>query len=95
MTLTQGQALGIGALIVGVLAFCVLSPWSPVARKAAGDGWDGVTWSPTQPLAPHLARGGLWHPPLCGEGRTGLLQHGWAWVSEPPPEVQGPGVSDA
>lgn len=95
MRLSQGQAFLLAGVVLGAVAVVLLSPWSPLVQHAAPDGLEGVTWSPPQPLKPHLARGGLFHPPLAGEGRTGLMVHGWAWISAPPSEVTGPGVTGA
>lgn len=87
--LTAAAAVA-AVLLLGVL----ISPWSPLVTKAAPQGQEGMTWSPMQPRVPHYARGGLWHPPTAGEGRTGLLKHGWAWIADPPSEVTGPGVTN-
>lgn len=95
MTLTRQQSLVLAGLVLAVAVLVLCSPWSPLVRKAAPDGLEGVTWSPQQPLRPHLARGGIWHPDVAGEGRTGLLTHGWAWISCPPTEQTGPGVTSA
>jgi hypothetical protein len=93
--MTREQMLACGAVLAAaVLGFVFLSPWSPLVQKAAPDGLEGVTWSP-HTLSPHRIRGGLFHPPVCGEGRTGLMAHGWAWISSPPSEVTGPGVTSA
>jgi hypothetical protein len=51
---------------------------------------EGVNWAPFDPQ-PHHARGGLYHPPLCGQGRTALLENGWAWITNPPSENTGAG----
>lgn len=89
--MTRDQAL-LCAGLVGVAAVgLAVSPLSPLAKRA-GDGQgvsglQGVTWSPARPQG-HNARGGLWHPPLCGQGRTGLIQYGWAWIAQPPSESQ-------
>lgn len=93
MTRDQAALLALlgAAVILGVLA----SPWSPLARQAAPEGWEGTTWSPAKPRVPHYARGGLWHPPVAGQGRTALIRNGWDWIATPPSEVTGPGVSDA
>jgi hypothetical protein len=81
----------LGVLALGVCV--VLSPWSPLVQKAAPEGQEGVTWSPNIVRA-HVTRGGLYHPPVCGEGRTGLIEHGWDWISSPPSEVTGAGWTD-
>ena len=96
MTLTREQAFLVAGVFIGVvLAFC-LSPMSPLAKQAAvGTGWEGTTWSPQQPRVGHYAQGGLYHPAVCGEGRTNLLRHGWDWIATPPSEVTVPGVTDA
>jgi hypothetical protein len=85
--------LAAGAAAVLVL---LLAPASPLARRAAAvDGWTGTTWAPAGPKVPYYCRGGLYHPPVAGEGRTGLLEHGWAWITDPPSEHAGPGPADA
>ena len=85
--------LAAGAAAVLLL---LIAPASPLARRAAAvDGWTGTTWAPDKPLVPHYCRGGLWHPPVAGEGRTGLIKHGWAWITDPPSERMGPGPLDA
>ena len=77
-----GAVVAVGAVIL------LASPLSPVAQAAGGvSGLQGVTWSPQRP-AGHQAIGGLWHPPTCGQGRTGLIRYGWAWISQPPSEMQ-------
>jgi hypothetical protein len=87
----RDKALLCAAVVAAAAAGLLLSPLSPLARAAAGgpgvSGLEGVTWSPAKP-AGHLAQGGLWHPPLCGQGRTGLIRYGWAWISQPPSEAQ-------
>ena len=83
-------AMGLGAVIA-----VFLSPWSPLVQRSAPQGHEGQTWSPYAPRVPHYARGGLYHPPVCGEGRTALILHGWDWIASPPSEVTGPGVTDA
>jgi hypothetical protein len=81
---------------VAAAAVILLAPASPLAKQAAAaEGWQGTTWSPQRPRVPYYCRGGLYHPPVAGEGRTGLLEHGWAWIADPPSEATGPGVSDA
>jgi hypothetical protein len=87
-------ALGLGALAAVAL---LLAPKSPLASQAnaVSSGWTGTTWSPYTPRKPHYARGGLYHPAVCGEGRTALLAHGWGWIADPPSEQTGPGPSDA
>ena len=90
--MSREQALLIGAVVLAFLAACLFSPWSPLARKAAPDGFQGSTWSPAQPYQ-HVTSGGLYHPQVCGEGRTGLIQHGWEWIANPPSEVTGPGYA--
>lgn len=95
MTLSREQALLVAGVVLGAIAMVLLSPWSPLTQKAAPQGQEGQTWGPGQPLVPYLARGGLYHPPLAGEGRTGLLAHGWEWIANPPAAVQGPGVGNA
>lgn len=96
MTLTREQGLALGFAAVAVLLGFIMSPWSPLTQKAAvGAGWEGTTWSPQQPRVGHYARGGLYHPATCGEGRTGLLMHGWGWIADPPSERTLPGVADA
>jgi hypothetical protein len=85
-------------LAAGAAAVLVLlaAPVSPLAKRAAAiDGWTGTTWSPQNPRVPYYCRGGLYHPPVAGEGRSGLLRHGWAWISDPPSERTGPGTDDA
>jgi hypothetical protein len=86
-------ALGAGALGAALL---LLLPGSPLAKRAeaVSGGWAGTTWSPQKPRVPHYCRGGLYHPDVAGEGRTGLLMHGWAWITDPPSERTGPGVAD-
>jgi hypothetical protein len=85
--------LAVGAAAVGVL---MLAPGSPLAQQAnaVASGWQGTTWSPQRPRIAYYCRGGLLHPKVAGEGRTGLLRHGWGWISDPPSEQMGPGVSD-
>lgn len=96
MTLTKEQSFLIAGVFLGAVAVVMLSPMSPLTRKAAvTGGWEGTTWSPAQPRVPYYGRGGLYHPPVCGEGRTGLLRHGWGWIADPPSELTGPGVADA
>lgn len=90
MTLTREQALWLAVLGAAAVAVAFLSPWSPLARKASPDGMEGVTWSPVNPQ-PHRSRGGLYHPPLCGQGRTALIANGWAWITNPPSENVGAG----
>lgn len=89
----------IDLIVIGVLLgagiFAMLSPWSPLAKAAVPQGWAGATWSPSAPRPPHYDRGGLYHPPVCGEGRTDLIRHGWPWMDRPPSEVTSPGVTDA
>lgn len=80
--------LALGGAVALAVAF--VSPLSPLVRKAAPEGWEGTTWSPFSPTA-HVARGGLYHPPLCGQGRTGLIENGWAWITNPPSENTGAG----
>jgi hypothetical protein len=90
----SAEMLGAAAAVAAVLLVGVmLSPWSPLAQKAAPQGQEGLTWSPMAPR-PHYARGGLFHPPVAGQGRTALIRNGWAWIADPPSEVTGPGVSD-
>jgi hypothetical protein len=85
-------------LAAGAAAVLVLlaAPASPLAKRAAAvDGWTGTTWAPDKPRVPYYATGGLYHPPVAGEGRCGLLKHGWAWIADPPSERTGPGTADA
>jgi hypothetical protein len=88
--MTPDQARLLAALGLVAVAVAFLSPWSPLARQAAPDGLQGVRWSPYDPQ-PHVARGGLYHPRLCGQGRTALLENGWAWITNPPSEQTGAG----
>jgi hypothetical protein len=88
--LTRQQAAVLAAVGAVAVAVAFLSPWSPLARKAAPDGMEGVNWAPFDPQ-PHRARGGLYHPPLCGQGRTALLENGWQWITNPPSENTGAG----
>jgi|HubBroStandDraft_3_1064219.scaffolds.fasta_scaffold00627_12 hypothetical protein len=84
--------LGLGAAAVAVF---LLAPASPLAKQAnaVAEGWAGTTWSPYKPRVAYYCRGGLYHPAVAGEGRNGLLAHGWAWISDPPSELgPGPGV---
>lgn len=93
--MTRDQAVLLIAVAAAVALGVCFSPWSPVAQAAVPAGWTGTTWAPTLPQAPHYSRGGLYHPAVCGEGRTALLRHGWAWISQPPSEETGPGVDSA
>lgn len=88
MTPQNAALLAVGGAVALAVAF--LSPLSPLVRKAAPEGLQGVTWNPYNPR-PHVTRGGLYHPPLCGQGRTGLLENGWAWITNPPSEQTGAG----
>jgi hypothetical protein len=88
--MTREQAAMLAAAGLAALAVAFLSPLSPLVRKTAPDGLQGVTWAPFNPQ-PHQARGGLYHPPLCGQGRTALLENGWAWITNPPSEQTGAG----
>jgi hypothetical protein len=90
---TQTVLLGAGAVAVGILLVAPLSPLSKHAQ-AEGEGWTGTTWSPYKPRKPYYCRGGIYHPPVAGEGRSGLLAHGWAWIADPPGEVTGAGFSE-
>lgn len=84
----DNRLLLLGGLAAAAAVGLLASPLSPIARQAGGvSGLQGVTWSPRQP-AGHQAIGGLWHPPTCGAGRTGLIKYGWAWISQPPSEMQ-------
>lgn len=89
-------ALLLAAAAGGAAAVVLMSDWSPMARKAqaVSGGWQGTTWGPQTPRVPYYCRGGLYHPPVAGEGRTGLLMHGWGWIADPPSERSGPGPSD-
>jgi len=80
----------LAALGAVALAVAFLSPLSPLVKRTAPDRLQGVTWAPYSPQ-PHVARGGLLHPPLCGQGRTALLENGWAWITNPPSEQTGAG----
>jgi hypothetical protein len=91
---SRDAATAAAAVAAVVLLAVLISPWSPLTRKAAPDGLEGTTWSPSQPRVGHYARGGLWHPPVAGQGRTALIRNGWAWIASPPSEVTGPGVDD-
>ena len=84
--------LAAGAAAIGVL---MLAPASPLAKSAnaVAAGWQGTTWSPQKPRVPYYCRGGLLHPAVAGEGRTGLVTHGWDWIADPPSELTGPGVA--
>lgn len=86
------------AAVAGLAAAVALSDWSPLTAKAnqqaVASGWAGTTWSPTQPRVPYYCRGGLFHPPLAGQGRSALIAEGWGWIADPPGEHSGPGVSD-
>jgi hypothetical protein len=88
--MSRRDALVLAAVGAVALAVAFLSPWSPLARSASPDGLEGVRWAPYNPQ-PHQARGGLYHPPLCGQGRTALLENGWAWITNPPSEYTGAG----
>lgn len=85
--------LAAGAAAVGIL---LIAPMSPLSKRAAAEreGWAGTTWSPYKPRVPYYCRGGMYHPPVAGEGRTGLLAHGWGWISDPPTESTGVGVDE-
>lgn len=89
----QMLLLAVGAAAIGVL---LLAPQSPLAAKAnaVATGWEGTTWSPQKPRKPYYCRGGLLHPAVAGEGRTALLMHGWAWITDPPSEQPGPGLGN-
>lgn len=92
MTLTREQGLLAAVVVVGALVWVCVSPWSPLASKASPDGFDDVTWSPSKPFQ-HKATGGLFHPAVCGRGRTELIRNGWGWISNPPSEQTGPGYA--
>jgi hypothetical protein len=85
--------LAAGAAAIAVL---MLAPSSPLAQQAnaVAAGWQGTTWSPQKPRKAYYCRGGLFHPAVAGEGRTGLMAHGWGWIADPPSERTGPGVAD-
>jgi hypothetical protein len=83
---TPDKAVLCGLLLAAAAAAVLVSPLSPIARQAGGvSGLQGVTWSPSQP-AGHQTVGGLWHPPTCGQGRTGLIKYGYGWIAGPPSE---------
>ncbi len=88
--MSRQDAALLAALGAVVLAVAFLSPLSPLVKRTAPDGLQGVVWAPYDPQ-PHVARGGLYHPPLCGQGRTALLENGWAWITNPPSEQTGAG----
>jgi hypothetical protein len=91
--MTREQALVLAAVAVGAVLACMLSPWSPLAQQAAvQSGGQGTTWAPYHPRVPYYQRGGLYHPPVAGLGRTCLLLYGWDWIASPPSEITGPGV---
>ena len=83
-----------GGVGLGLLLVACLSPWSPLVKTAVPEGWSGTTWGPhtTQDTQ---TRGGLYHPDVCGENRSGLIEHGWEWIANPPSELTGPGVGNA
>jgi hypothetical protein len=68
-----------------VLVF-LISPLSPLAQAAGAAGMEDLTWSPSKPVQ-HKTRGGLFHPKIAGQGRTGLIDQGYAWLEEPPSEM--------
>lgn len=92
--MNRDTALLLGAAVAVALGFMLVSPWSPLVQQTAiAEGHEGTTWSPRNPRVPYYQRGGLYHPPLTGQGRSGLILNGWAWIADPPSEVTGPGVS--
>jgi hypothetical protein len=94
--MNRDTAYLIAAAAGAAAVYLLIGSSSPLAKKAnaVAQGWQGTTWSPYQPRVPYYCRGGLFHPPVAGEGRTGLLMHGWGWVANPPSEATGPGVTD-
>jgi hypothetical protein len=88
---SRGEAAALAAVGALAVAVALISPWSPLVQATAPEGQQGLTWAPWAPVA-HYARGGLYHPPLCGEGRSNLIRHGWAWIYAPPSEITDPGL---
>lgn len=92
-----------GAIAALALLVWLAGPWTPLRKPPApagnlqlavglGDkgggtgGYEGLSWHPGRAYA-HHTRGGLFHPPACGEGRTGLIEWGWDWIACPPSET--------
>lgn len=89
--MNRDTALALAAVGAAAVIVFLASPLSPLAKQTnRTEGYQGVTWSPRGPAA-HHTRGGLFHPPAAGEGRTGLICWGWDWIASPPGEAQ-PGL---
>jgi hypothetical protein len=85
---SRDDLVAVAVLGAAVVLLGLASPASPLA-KAAGSGvtgLDDVTWAPRAPRM-HKTRGGLFHPPACGEGRSCLMGWGWDWIAHPPSEA--------
>lgn len=102
--MTERQVWSAGAVAALVLLAWLAGPWTPLKRALSGPGgnvqlgtpgdtgggvtgYQGLGWDGSRPW-PYRARGGLFHPPACGEGRTGLINWGWDWIAYPPGEAE-------
>jgi hypothetical protein len=95
-----------GLLLLGVLAVAValLSPYVRLGGRSPSNGPGDIIWRAGYPaghqricqpadiaggplLGPHPLYS---RPPRCGHHRTGLIDHGWDWIINPPSEMSVP-----